>query len=71
MRRHRGGDLAYLATLPPEQAKARRFVHEAVASEIEIARMVSASRRERRSKLHPKVKPIKTIVRVKFQNGQG
>jgi hypothetical protein len=44
----RGGDLAYLATLPPDQASARRSIHEAIDSEIAIARMASASQREGR-----------------------
>ena len=48
-RRSRGQDLAYLAAMPPEQARARRFVHEALISDIEIHKMVIASRRERRA----------------------
>jgi hypothetical protein len=48
-RRSRGGDLAYLAAMTPELARARRFVHEALISEIEIRKMVIASRRERRA----------------------
>jgi hypothetical protein len=46
--------------MPSEQAKARRFIHEAVASEIDIRRMVAASRRDRRpaQKRLPKVKPL-------------
>lgn len=48
-RRSRGQDLAYLAAMTPEQARARRFVHEALISEIEIRKMVIASRRERRA----------------------
>jgi hypothetical protein len=48
-RRSRGQDLAYLAAMPPEQARARRFVHEALISDIEMRKMVIASRRERRA----------------------
>jgi hypothetical protein len=48
-RRSRGQDLAYLEAMPPEQARARRFVHEALISDIEIRKMVIASRRERRA----------------------
>jgi hypothetical protein len=46
-RRSRGQDLAYLAAMTPEHARARRFVHEALISDIE--KMVIASRRERRA----------------------
>jgi len=48
MRKHRGGDLAYLETLLPGQAQARRMLHEAIESEIAVARIVGASRREGR-----------------------
>ena len=48
MRRSRGQDLAYLDTLPPDQASARRFLHEALESDIAIARSVGAARREGR-----------------------
>jgi hypothetical protein len=48
MRKSRGGDLAYLASLPADQARARRFLHEALESDIAIARMAGASRREGR-----------------------
>ena len=47
--RSRGQDLAYLAHMPPDQARARRFVHEALIAEIEVRQMVVASRRERRA----------------------
>jgi predicted nucleic acid-binding Zn ribbon protein len=48
-RRSRGQDLAYLAAMAPDQARARRSVHEALISDIEIRKMVIASRRERRA----------------------
>jgi hypothetical protein len=48
-RRSRGQDLAYLAAMTPEQGRARRFVHEALISDIEIRKMIIASRRERRA----------------------
>jgi hypothetical protein len=48
MRKSRGADLAYLTTLPPDQARARRMIHDAVESEVAIARDVGASRREGR-----------------------
>jgi hypothetical protein len=48
MRKSRGADLAYLVTLPPDQARARRIFHDAVESEIAIARDVGAARREGR-----------------------
>src|SRR5271170_110484 len=48
-RRSRGQDLAYLAAMSPEQARARGFLHEALISDIEIRKMVIASRRERRA----------------------
>jgi hypothetical protein len=48
-RRSRGQDLAYLAAMPSDQARARRFVHEALISDIEIRKMVIVSRRERRA----------------------
>jgi hypothetical protein len=65
MRRSRGLDLAYLTALPPDQARARRFVHEAVGSDIAISRSVGASRREGRRERRklPKVKPMKTAPR--------
>jgi hypothetical protein len=34
MRKSRGADLAYLTTLPPDQARARRMIHDAVESEV-------------------------------------
>jgi chorismate-pyruvate lyase len=40
--------LAYLASLPPDQARARKMRHEADEGEIAIGRMVGASRREGR-----------------------
>jgi hypothetical protein len=33
-RKSRGGDFPYLATLPPDQAGARRMIHDAVESEV-------------------------------------
>jgi hypothetical protein len=48
MRKSRGADLAYLAALQPDQARARRMRHEADESDIAIGRMVGASRREGR-----------------------
>jgi hypothetical protein len=48
-RRSRGQDLAYLGAMPPDHARARRFLHEALISDIEIRKMVIASRRERRA----------------------
>jgi hypothetical protein len=48
MRKSRDLDLAYLTTLPPAQARARRMVHEAVESDIATARSVGASQREGR-----------------------
>ena len=65
MRKSRGFDLAYLTALPPDQARARRFVHEALDSEIAIARMVGASQREGRRERRKlaKVKPMKTAQR--------
>jgi hypothetical protein len=60
-RKSRGGDLAYLASLPPEQASARRSIHEAIDSDIFIARMARASQREGRQARRemPKAKRIK------------
>jgi hypothetical protein len=65
MRKSRGHDLVYLATLPPDQARARRMVHDAVESGIAIARIVGASQREGRRERRklPKVKPMKTALR--------
>jgi hypothetical protein len=48
MRKSRGFDLAYLAALPPDQARARRMLHDAVDSDIFVARMAGASQREGR-----------------------
>ena len=63
MRKSRGADLAYLTTLPPDQARAR--VHEAVESDIAIARSVGASQREGRRERRklPKVRTMKTALR--------
>jgi hypothetical protein len=65
MRKSRGHDLVYLATLPPDQARARRFLHEAVESDIAIARMAGPSRREGRRERRemPKVRRMKTARR--------
>jgi hypothetical protein len=70
MRRSRGLDLAYLATLPPDQARARRFVHEAVESDIAISRSVGATQREgrRERRKPPKVKPMKTAPRSAWRD---
>jgi hypothetical protein len=64
MRRSRGYDLAYLTTLPPDQA--RGMVHEALESDIAIARMAGASRREGRRERRgmPKVKRMKTARHI-------
>jgi hypothetical protein len=59
-RRSRGQDLAYLAAMSSDQARARGFVHEALISEIEIRKMVLASRRERRAdrkRILPTIQP--------------
>ena len=45
----RGQDLAYLKDWPPDVARARRFVHEAVISDIETRKVVAAMKRERRA----------------------
>jgi hypothetical protein len=65
MRRSRGADLAYLTALPPDQARARRMVHDAVESDIAIARSVGASQREGRRERRklPKVRTMKTALR--------
>jgi hypothetical protein len=47
-RKSRGADLAYLTAPPPDQARARRMLHDAVDSEIALRRDVGASRREGR-----------------------
>jgi hypothetical protein len=61
-RKSRGGDLAYLATLPPGQASARRMLHDTIDFEIATARDAGIARREgrdmRRNLL--KVKRMKT-----------
>jgi hypothetical protein len=51
-----------LAALPPDQARARRMLHDAVESEVAVARDVGASRREGRQALRGmlKVKRIGT-----------
>jgi hypothetical protein len=65
MRKSRGFDLTYLTTLPPDQARARRFVHEAMDSDIAVARAVGASQREGRRTRRgmPKVKRMNTARR--------
>jgi len=64
-RKSRGADLAYLASLPPDQARARRMVHDADESTIFIARMAGASRREGRRERRgvPKVRRMKAVRR--------
>jgi hypothetical protein len=47
-RKSRGGDLAYLATMPPDQASAQRMNHEIVDFEIATKRDARAARREGR-----------------------
>jgi hypothetical protein len=67
MRKSRGHDLAYLSSMPPAQADARRFVHEADLADIATARAVRASRREggtQRGAL-PKVMPMKVRTAVR------
>jgi hypothetical protein len=61
-RKSRGGDLAYLATLPPDQAGARRMLHDTIDFEIATARDVGASQREGRDMRRnlSKVKRMKT-----------
>jgi hypothetical protein len=61
MRKSRGGDLAYLETMPAAQADARRFVHQANQDLIATARAVSASKREGRAQRRglPKVRSMK------------
>jgi len=45
----RGQDLAYLTDWPPDVARARRFVHEAIVADIETRKAVTAMKRERRA----------------------
>src|ERR1700687_4227891 len=61
LHRHPEADLAYLGELPPDQARARRFVHEADLDSIATARAVAASRREgrRQRRRLPKVGRMK------------
>jgi hypothetical protein len=61
IRKSRGLDLSYLAALPPDQARARRMLHYAIDSDIFIARMAGASRREGRQARRglPKVRRMK------------
>jgi hypothetical protein len=65
MRKSHGFDLLYLTALSPDQAQARRFVHETVDSDIAVAHMVGASQREGRRERRklPKVKRMKTARR--------
>lgn len=45
----RGADLEYLRTLPDDQARTRRFLHEAIRDEIAVERLVRAQRRDYRA----------------------
>jgi hypothetical protein len=65
-RKSRGGDLAYLATLPPDQARLRRIGHETTLDSIAVARMASALQREGRLARRnlPKVKRMTTAPRT-------
>jgi len=49
IRKSRGFDLAYLATMPPDQARARRMIHNAVDDEIFVMRLATTSQREGRA----------------------
>jgi len=49
MRKLRGANVAYLATLPSYLAEVRRSVHEADLDAIATARAVAASKRDSRS----------------------
>ena len=62
-RRHRDGDLEYIAGLDPVMAKVRRARHDAVTDEIAIGRMVGRSRREGRAerRLKPKLRRIAAV----------
>jgi hypothetical protein len=61
LHRHPDADLAYLGELPPDQARARRFVHDADLDSIATARAVAASRREgrRQRRRLPQVRRMK------------
>jgi hypothetical protein len=48
MRKIRGFDLAYLTELPPDQARARRSVHNAIDDEIFVMKLATTSQREGR-----------------------
>jgi len=65
IRKSRGFDLAYLAALPPDQARARRMIHDAVDSDIFIGRMAGASRREGRDMRRNLLK----VKRMKISTG--
>jgi DNA polymerase III epsilon subunit-like protein len=60
-RKYRGGDLAYLATMPDYLADARRFLHEADLDAIATARAVAVSQREGRAERRgmPRAKRIR------------
>jgi hypothetical protein len=66
VRKSRGLDLAYLATVPPDQARARRMLHDTIDSEIAVAKMVRASQREGRDTRRKllKVQRIKAAPRT-------
>jgi hypothetical protein len=70
--RHPDLDLAYLDTLPPDQARARRMLHEADESDIFIARMAGASRREGRRDRRglPKVKRMHAVMPSRSRSSQ-
>jgi hypothetical protein len=67
LRKSRGHDLAYLATLPAAQADARRSVHQAHLDAVATAKAVAASRREGRGQRRklPQVKAMKIRVAVR------
>jgi hypothetical protein len=57
----RGQDLAYLKDWPPDLARARRFVHEAIVSDIETRKAVAAMKRERRAAQKLRKRPIHLV----------
>ena len=60
----RDGDLGYLTSLPADQARARRAIHDADDSAIFVAKLAAAARREGRAQRRglPRVPRMKSAI---------
>jgi hypothetical protein len=64
----RGEDLAYLKDWSDDQARIRRFLHDAISDGIAVEKMLRAQRREYRTKARKQARLRPPIVRVSPTN---